>query len=559
MMNRFGVRASFGYCGLSVSPLLVLVLIFAACGQVRLSVASAARRAASLEARGRYGAQPPTTKQAANDLTVEKVLANVRRAINYEKVGRLRRGFVVEEFVVDAKGAAQSLESRVLTFGAGGAFREDSKPTNARPFGFDGSYGWQVDRTGLAAPMPQRLREKLLIPAWARSGWWLDARAPLVFSILPEETNEQRVALSMRLRRGLVGAKVFVNRATWLPDSLVVEYERGPYTVTYKDYQESLGLRFPQSILVNYRGSDSEYRVRTVMEANGNVFAAPPLPPDTSFDNTLPAELRVAQGVPFSGGSPGHYYVRPVVDGREIGWFNFDTGSDAMHIDTKFADELKMPVLGKSQTRGSDGKVQEVTIRQGKTLQLGRVTFKNPLYLAMDLSARNAPPGEKRAGQVGHPLLARVVMEVTGGGKKMALYDPASYKLGRGKWQQLSYIDLTPAVFCRFEGNREGLFQLDTGYTGTVTFYDKFIADEKLLEGRATKDETETGSGGTYKLLTGAIEWFELAGVRFKNPKVGFRVAGLSREGGAGVVGREFLSPFTIVFNYPERRIAFIR
>jgi hypothetical protein len=59
--------------------------------------------------------------------------------------------------------------------------------------------------------------------------------------------------------------------------------------------------------------------------------------------------------------------------------------------------------------------------------------------------------------------------------------------------------------------------------------------------------------------LTGTIEWFELAGARFRNPRAGFRIAGRSREGGAGVVGREFLSPFTIVFNYPARRIAFIR
>jgi len=42
-----------------------------------------------------------------------------------------------------------------------------------------------------------------------------------------------------------------------------------------------------------------------------------------------------------------------------------------------------------------------VTIRQGKTFQLGTVTFKNPIYLAMDLSDRNVPPGEKRAGVVG--------------------------------------------------------------------------------------------------------------------------------------------------------------
>src|SRR5205807_1592127 len=160
----------------------------------------------------------------------------------------------------------------------------------------------------------------------------------------------------------------------------------------------------------------------------------------------------------------------------------------------------------------------------------------------MDLSDRNAPPGEKRAGLVGYPLLARVVVEVTNGGRRIALYDPASYKLSKGNWRELSYIDLTPAVTCRLEDNREGLFQLDTGYVGTVTFYDKFIKDEKLLERRQLQEETGIGAGGAYKVLTGSIKWFELAGYRFNNPQAEFRVSGLSREGGAGVVGREFLS-----------------
>jgi hypothetical protein len=499
---------------------------------------------------------PNTPAQAANDLSVAKVLSNVRKAIGYQKLKKLKRGFVVEE------AGAGSQDARILSLGTHGEFREEFKPSNNRPLGFDGKFGWQVDRTGFPTPMPQRLREKLLIPAWVRSGWWLSEDAPLVFAVLHEETNDKQVALSFKLEGGLVGAKIFVDRLTWLPATLVVEYERGPYTVTFKDYKETLGFRFPQRIVVNYRGSDSAFEARSVAEISSaaqNPFATPPLPPDTTFDNTLPAELKVAQGVPFSAVSPGHYYVRPLIDGRDVGWFHFDSGGDGMHIDTRIADELKMPILGKSQTRGADGKAEEVTIRQGKTFQLGRVTYQNPLYIALDLSNRNAPPGEKRAGLVGYPVFARVVLEVKEGGKQIALYEPASYKLKKGKWQELFYIDLTPAVHCRFEGNRVGLFQLDTGYTSTVTFYDKFIKDEKLLEGRAVKEEMSLGSGGAYKLSTGTIEWFELAGHRFNNPKVGFRVEGLSREGGAGVVGREFLSVFTIIFNYPEKRIAFIR
>ena len=499
--------------------------------------------------------------QGVNNLTAAKVLSNVRKGINYDKLRKLKRGFVLEE--VDAKSNGNQANIKVLTFGSSGEFREDSIPLASRPFGFAGRFGWQLDGAGFPTPVPQRLREKLLIPAWVRGGWWLEENAPFIFAVLPEETNQSQVALSLKLERGLVGAKVFIDRETWLPKTLTVEYERGAYTLAFDDYQETkLGVRFPQRIKTNYRGSDSEYIVRSIAELKpsaGNPFKTPALPDDTSFDNNLPAELKVAQGVPFSESSPGHFYVRPVIDGKDLGWFHFDSGGDAMHIDTKFADELKMPILGNSRTQGADGRVTEVTIRQGKTFQLGRIIYKNPIFLAMDLSNRNAPPGEKRAGLIGYPLFARAVLEVAEGGKRIALYDPKNYKLGKGKWQELSYIDLTPAVVCRFEGNRTGLFQLDTGYTGTVTFYDKFIAEEKLLEGREVKEETGIGAGGTYKVVTGKIDWFELAGYRFKNPRAGFRVSGLSREGGAGVVGREFLSVFTVVFNYPERRIAFVR
>jgi hypothetical protein len=503
------------------------------------------------------GVLAQTKPQPARPLTVTEVLTNVRKAINYDKVKGLKRGFLIEE-----ANAAKGSDIRVFWLGSAGEFREESKPSNGRPLGFDGRFAWQVDRTGVPAPMPQRLREKLLIPAWVRSGWWLSPAAPFVFSILPEETDDKQVALSAKLDRGLVGAKIYVARSTWLPAKLVVEYERGPFTLILKDYQEALGFRLPQQTVTNYRGSDSESQMISITEipkTQTDPFAVPPLPADTTFNNSLPAELRVAQGVPFSDKSPGHYYVRPLIDGKDVGWFHFDTGADAMQIDAKLADELKLPILWKSQTKGADGRVQEVTIRQGKTFQLGRVRFKNPIYLASDLSDKNAPPEEMRAGYVGYPLLARVVVEVTGGGKRIALYDPASFRLKRGKWQELSYIDLTPAVVCHFEGDRQGLFPLDIGYTGTVTFYDKFIKDEKLLEGRKVEEETDIGAGGTYKVVTGSIDWFELAGYRFRSPNAVFRVSGLSREGGAGVVGREFLSVFTIVFNYPARRIAFIR
>lgn len=82
-----------------------------------------------------------------------------------------------------------------------------------------------------------------------------------------------------------------------------------------------------------------------------------------------------------------------------------------------------------------------------------------------------------------------------------------------------------------------------------------------VLDGRKTVSNTVSSSGGDYREQSGWLEWFELAGYKFEEPKVAFRIAGVGyeAEGVDGVVGRQFLQRFTVVFDYGKRRIAFIR
>jgi hypothetical protein len=372
-----------------------------------------------------------------------------------------------------------------------------------------------------------------------------------------------RVTLSVKIKNGVVGSKLFVDRATWLPTALFVEQAKGFLTLELKDYQKTLGFLFPHRLKVNYDNSDREYKVKSVTEipATNNLFRSLPPTGDATFDNGVPAELKIARGARDSDGTLGHAFVSPLIDGKEVGWFHFDTGADNMMIDNRIADDLKMPVIGESEAVAADGNVRKVTIRKGKTFQLGRVTIKDPIYIADDLSKMSAPPNEKRAGFIGYPLLARAIVEIIHGGEEIALYDPSTYRLNKGKWQDLSLINYKPSIMARLEGNREGLFMLDTGHSRTVDINSKFSKEQKLLEGRKTVDETASSSGGNFKNTIGSLEWFEVAGYKFKNPRVSFRIAGVGYEAQdvEGVVGREFMQPFIIVFNYPERRVAFIR
>jgi hypothetical protein len=473
----------------------------------------------------------------------------------------LGRGFTTEEVSTDT-GTAKGY---VYSFGPGGKARRESTSSNPDPFVFDGEDAWQIDQT-TGVPLPptgQRLRERLLLPLWLRSGWWLDDAAPLDIVMLPEESNRERAALSIKFREELVGpiisAKVWVNRSTSLPETLTVADGPDVYNYHFADYRKRLDLLYPHRITINEPGKTSVFEVKKIAKitaAAGNSFARIPLPDDTTFDNSLPAELKVAQGV-----NGGHFYVRPLVDGQDLGWFHFDTGFGLNQIDTKLADQLGMPVIGTRTVRGADGNPRSTTIRRGKTLQLGRVTIRNPIYYAEDLSSRNAPPGEKRAGLLGYPFFARVVAEFIHGGGRIALYDPATYKLPRGEWRKFTYVMHVPAIPIRFEGNREGLFIVDTGGSVTIIFNSRYTKERDLLAGREVAEQSNLGSGGTYKVLAGNLQWLELDGYRFDRPSAEFRIGGegFEMEGRSGVIGRGLMGPFVVVFDYRHKRMAFIR
>ena len=200
--------------------------------------------------------------RVSDDLTVARLVRNVKKAVAYNKIKNLRRGFVVEE----TRAEPDKTGGFIFMFGVKGEIRRRSTSLNPNPFIFDGKYGWLMDaKTGQPTPpIDQRSREKLLFPLWIRSGWWLDQKAPLNISILPDESTDKQVALSIKFKEGLVNSKMFIDRATWLPARFVVEYESGPYTLELKDYQQELGFVYPHKIEINYRNATSTYKVKSI-------------------------------------------------------------------------------------------------------------------------------------------------------------------------------------------------------------------------------------------------------------------------------------------------------
>jgi hypothetical protein len=218
------------------------------------------------------------------------------------------------------------------------------------------------------------------------------------------------------------------------------------------------------------------------------------------------------------------------------------------------------------------------------------MTLQNTRVAVVDFSSLTSAFGERLAGLLGYPFFAKAVIEVNYPQQSISCFDPQHYRLPRGEWQPLTLktnrwekpnqdtetvIDtwrrfsqvrnqyFLPTVTARFEGDVEGLFLVDTGSTSTVHFLADFVQKHHLLDDRDTSKAKRLGVSGEAEIFRGKIAWFELAGHRFEEPTVGFRLPNTSEswlpEELAGIIGQGLMREFIVVFNYPESKIAFWR
>lgn len=167
---------------------------------------------------------------------------------------------------------------------------------------------------------------------------------------------------------------------------------------------------------------------------------------------------------------------------------------------------------------------------------------------------------EPLAGIVGYAVLEAAVVELQFAPPGVSLYEPKGYKLKKGIWQDLTVIQDKLCVRARFEGDREGLFVVDTGSVRTVGFNPGAVQKFGLLKDRAVKGGAAVGVGGETPIQMGVMDWFEIAGHRFEKPTVTFfqqSFGGVVDYDTLGHIGRRFLMPFRTVLNCPEGKIAF--
>jgi hypothetical protein len=166
------------------------------------------------------------------------------------------------------------------------------------------------------------------------------------------------------------------------------------------------------------------------------------------------------------------------------------------------------------------------------------------------------------AGILGFDFFARAVVAIDYATPRVEVYAPGAYALPEGEaWGRLVLDGRLPCVEATFEGDRRGIFRIDTGASGTVQFHAAAVERMDLLAGRETRPMQVGGVGGMRTIGGGELAWFELAGHRRAPLEAGFEPERGPQDISdhvAGTLGGDLLKPFTLVLDVPGSRIAFL-
>jgi len=485
------------------------------------------------------------------------VLAKIRVAMGHHATAAHPSGVLVEGFA-DTQGLQGPFS---LLFDSSGRFIQKLNLCRQQIAAFDGRTGWAVDWSGTPHVLELADLEMEQTAIWVRTGRWLAEDGPFRIELQDNPGDAAQLRLHLQLKQGIREMDLWIDRSTSLPTRLTARHLGTDETWEFGDYHSALGLKLAHRAVHRFGGSADTYEIRTVREAppaTQDPFRPMLDPPrDTEFRSSVAARFEVKQG------AGGHLFVRPKINGQEVGWFAFDTGTGAgMTISSAVADRLGMPAFGKI-VQGGAGKLGIGKLHEGKTFELGSIVIHNSVYVELPQAFCDAMKklfGLDLVGTCGYDLFSRAVVELDLKELTASCHNPSDYTLPKGNWQELLLNRKIPCVHVTYEGDHSGIFQFDTGAGSNVVFHAPAVEKEKLLEHRKTTPIKVGGVGGTLDARIGQVEWFEVGGRRVEKPTTIFLApheGALDDPYVAGTFGAGILKDMKIVFDYPHRRIAF--
>lgn len=276
------------------------------------------------------------------------------------------------------------------------------------------------------------------------------------------------------------------------------------------------------------------------------------------------ATAATAAGLTFELNS-NKIYVPVRVNGKGAYPFVLDTGSIFNVVDAERAKSLGIKTTGKSEARGAGEGSLPSSVGTNVDLSVaGAAMGKSDVEVLPINKAISFSEGRVVDGLLGCPFLERFVVEIDYANKKVSFYEPAKFQY-TGTAESIPLELERGNIFARANvvlpnGERvAGKFLIDTGWRAALSLNAPFALDHKLRIITTTiVATTGVGIGGPVTDAVGRISALEIGRYAIKTPITNFSetTSGLQAQNDfAGIIGAEVLRRFTVVFDYPQRRM----
>jgi hypothetical protein len=260
-----------------------------------------------------------------------------------------------------------------------------------------------------------------------------------------------------------------------------------------------------------------------------------------------------------------HIYLRGRINDSDSLWIVLDSGASGNVIDADVAKAIGLEVTSVVQGHGAGGPVETGMI-QKVTVRFPGVTLAGGSIAAMPLSPFKRATGRAMEAIIGYPLLNRCVVKVDYATRMLEILPAESFDYtGKGTVLPLTFEHRMPYVTASvtLPGRKPitGRCVIDLGSTQALILAPAVIRDERALEAiTKTIEARGRGVGGQVPSRAGRVERLELGDLRFDQPVTMLPVPsdamiGAQQKGMIGNIGGEILRRFTVIFDYPRKRM----
>lgn len=494
--------------------------------------------------------------------SADEIMQRVRQAMNFSLEKIPEAGLILEGKTISGRGIPGKFRTH---FNRQGHFLlEKDSVLGKHVIGYDGKDVWSKHYDGESDLLePSKPRLSLLWGA-LYSGLWIDKSSGMTYALSKDLALPDQYLLQFSHEPSQLTGTISIDKKSLLPQKCKFTFNGEYWTITWKETLSYEGMKLPRNIeiaIIAKYDTKSSYQWESVTAAtksDANPFRPQISPPtNVTFDAGKTALLEVKKA------NSGDLLVRPLVNGKDVGWFLLSTAMDDNVLHARTSKKLELETYGDEGQKWALGEWVKTNLSRPKTISLGRMTLQGPVVDNMELPVDlDDASGVPIAGIIGLGTFRCCVIELDYVTSQVALYDPKTYEQERGKknWQKL-HVSRVLGVEAEFEGHK-GIFYLTYIPTNMVSFHFLAVKKLNLLEGRELKDAFIRGHDGKEAAKKGRLKYFEIGGHRHEDVEALFHTSETgpsSDHGTIGSIGVELLKPFQIVFDYQNRRIAFVK